>query len=138
MNELEKVKSKNVKYKINDLKKVKSFKHYCKVALEEYQSICDNTILKREWLKKHFDTGYYFEEIFDKGDFFENEFQFKNGDLELYDNCVFGFAITVHRKFFQDELNFKILFEMLFYEEKIYPEKLEEITRFIKNQTIPF
>lgn len=141
MNKLEKIQKleiKNVKYKINNLQRVKLRKQYCKVALEEYQYVCDNTILKKEWLKKHFDAGYYFEEFFDKGDFFDNEFQFKNGDLKLIDDCIFGFSITVNRSFFQDELDFKILFERLFYEEKLLPKKLEKITRFMQKQIKPF
>ena len=138
MNDLQKLKINNIEYKIAHLKKVKQYEQYCKDALLEYESLRKENSTRKNWLRKHFEVGYLLGEVLYAGDFFNDETQFLSGNLEILDETVYGFSITIPRKYFEAQLNLKIKFEKLFYDEQIYPEKLEEIMNFRQNQIEPF
>lgn len=117
------IKKNNFTTYISQLETVKSHHNLCKKAVEEYD---EDLTAQKEWLIKHFELGLLFEEIFDLGFFFNNEESSKSDDLLLLDNSVYGFKINASRDDFEYEIKFKKVFENLFFEKKLFPEKLAE------------
>lgn len=121
------IKKSNFKYYISELQTVKQHHVYCKKAVDEYSDNCNkNTATQKEWLIKHAELGLYFEDIFDLGFFFNNEESFYRDDLLLLDDSAYGFKIKASRDDFEYELKFKKIFQDLFFDKKLYPEKLDE------------
>lgn len=99
--------------KIENLQEVDGYNSYCELALEEYEFMekDENSIAK--WIKEHTVVYSHFEEIFDRGDFFDGVSQFKYSPLELLDETIYGFSINVPRKYFEKQLRFVMLYEEL-------------------------
>lgn len=99
--------------KIEKLQEVDGYNSYCELALEEYEFMekDENSIAK--WIKEHSVVYSHFEEIFDRGDFFDGVSQFKYSPLELLDETIYGFSINVPRKYFEKQLRFVMLYEEL-------------------------
>ncbi|HSD14581.1 MAG TPA: hypothetical protein VLB74_08025 [Flavobacterium sp.] len=68
----------------------------------------------------------FFEDVFDLGFFFNNEESSNKDDLLLLDDSVYGFKIKASRDDFECEIKFKKIFQQLFFDKKLYQEKLDE------------
>ena len=136
-NSLIEIKKSNFISYISQLETVKQHYALCKKAVDEYYDFHNiNTTTEKEWLIKYIELGLFFEDIFDLGFFFNNEESSHKDDLLLLDNSAYGFKIKASRDDFEYEIKFKLIFENLFYEKKIYPEKLNEIKNL--DDDIPF
>lgn len=140
LEELKNIKINNFKGYISQLETVKSKSEKCKLALLEYKIDSIDIKSKQKWLSKHLELGLLFEEIFWFSDFFNDDNAVNNYDLTLLDESVYGFKITVPRIYFEDAINFKILFQNLFFEKKILINELDEYKKcFLSNEDgIPF
>lgn len=125
--ELKNIKKNNFLGYLSQLKTVKENYLICKQAVLEYNSECQNNIIaQKEWLNKHIDLGILFEDIFDFGIYFHSLKSAENDNLELMDSSVIGFRIIADREDFEYEIKFKIIFQRLFFEEKLCITELEK------------
>lgn len=126
-NSIIELKKNNFKCYISQLEKVKQHYSLCKKAVDEHSNNQNiNTTTQKEWLIKYTELGLLFEDIFDLGFFFNNEESSQKDDLLLLDNSVYGFKIKASRDDFEYEIKFQKIFQFLFFEKKLYPEKLDE------------
>lgn len=107
--------------------KVQELDEVCKVALEEYNTCSNNDALLRDWLMKYFDIGYNKLAIF----YYDHlDYSVEKDEVvhPHFGNSPIGeYGVCIDRKYYENLIEFDEIFKMLFYERKIYPEKLKEI-----------
>lgn len=116
--------------------KVQELDAICKVAVEEYKTYNNDSQLK-EWLIKYFDIGYNELAIFpyDHLDYSINDDEVVHSH---FGNSPIGeFGVCIDRRYYKNLIEFDDVFKMLFYERKIYSEKLKEIEEEMQNIIIP-
>lgn len=108
----------------------------CKIALEEYR-ICNGASQLKDWLIKYFDIGHNKLAIF----YYDHLDYSVNNDEVVhphFGNSPIGeFGVCIDRMFYENLIEFDDVFKMLFYERKIYPEKLKEIEEEMQKIAIP-
>lgn len=117
--------------------KVQELDTVCKVALKEYNTCSNNDALLKEWLMKYFDIGYNKLAIF-----YYDHLDYSVNDDEVvhphFGNSPIGeFGVCIDRRYYENLIEFDDVFKMLFYERKIYSEKLKEIEEEMQNIAIP-
>jgi hypothetical protein len=119
---LKDIKIKNFDIHISELEKIKSKSEICKIAIDKYKLInLDDLEIKKEWLMEFLDLGILFINFFDLANYFKNEDDVNHSDLLLLDKSIYGFEIKVPRADFENEIKFKLVFDNLFFEEKLLP-----------------
>jgi hypothetical protein len=119
---LKDIKIKNFNIHISELEKIKSKSEICKIAIDKYKLInLDDLEIKKEWLLEFLDLGISFINFFDLANYFKNEHEVNHSDLLLLDKSIYGFEIKVPRADFENEIKFKLVFDNLFFEEKLLP-----------------
>lgn len=113
MSNIVKIKMDSFIRKIENLQEVDGYYKYCELALEEYEFMEKDKNSIAKWVKEHSGVYSHFEEILDRGDFFDGVSQFKHSPLELLDETIYGFSINVPRKYFEKQLRFVMLYEEL-------------------------
>lgn len=115
--------------------KVQELDAVCKVAVEEYKTYNNGSQLK-EWLIKYFDIGYNELAIF-----YYDHLDYSVDDEVVhphFGNSPIGeFGVCIDRKYYENLIEFDDVFKMLFYERKIYSEKLKEIEEEMQKVAIP-
>lgn len=121
-----------VEYGVN----IQELDNLCKVALAEYSTITGDLQLK-EWVIKYFDIGYNKLAIF----YYDHLDYSVNNDEVVhphFGNSPIGeFGVCIDRKYYENLIEFDDVFKLLFYERKIYPEKLKELEEEIQKIAIP-
>ncbi|WP_294307945.1 hypothetical protein [uncultured Chryseobacterium sp.] len=117
--------------------KVQELDAVCKVALEDYNTCSNNDALLKDWLMKYFDIGYNKLAVF-----YYDHLDNSVGEDEVvhphFGNSPIGeFGVCIDRMYYENLIEFDDVFKMLFYERKIYPEKLKEIEEEMQNIAIP-
>ncbi|WP_312090990.1 hypothetical protein [Chryseobacterium sp.] len=112
--------------------KVQELDAVCKIALEEYR-ICNGASQLKDWLIKYFDIGYNKLAIF----YYDHLDYSVNNDEVVhphFGNSPIGeFGVCINRMYYENLIEFDDVFKMLFYERKIYPEKLKEMEKEMQN-----
>lgn len=100
----------------------------CKTALEEYKN-CNDTPQLKDWVIKYLDMGYDKLFCFSVEHLKEEELLhpwFFKGFC-FFKSPIIDFDIYIHRKYYENIIEFEDVFNKLFYEKEVYPEKLKEI-----------
>lgn len=115
--------------------KIQEFEEDCRIALLAYNN-CESDLQLKEWLINHYTKGakltmFYYNHLdytAEKGETIHPHFG--NSPCE-------EFAIFIDRKYYENIIHFHEIFQMLFYDKKLYPEKLKEIQDEMKNIVLP-
>lgn len=119
--------------KLNKLTELHRFEEYAKKELVRYKSIISKNPKIKEWLIKNeeFASKELACFLIDYLDYSENEEEIYH--LLAYRNVEQKFEIFIQRNDFRNLIEYKELFDELYYIKKIYPEGLKRIKEEINN-----
>lgn len=123
---------KGVEYGVN----IQELDAVCKTALQEYES-CSNDAHLKDWLIKYFDIGYNKLIIFQ---YDHLDYEVSKGEVKHphFGNSPIGeFGVCINRKYYENLIRFEEVFKMLFYEKRLYPEKLKEMEEEMSKIVLP-
>lgn len=115
---------------------IQRFDSVCSIALSELND-CKDLSEQKDWLVRYFDLGYNKLVIFS---YDHLDYSVKKGEVvhPYFGNSPVGeFGVCIDRKYYENLIEFEKVFKELFYEKKVYPEKLEEIRKEMEKIVLP-
>ena len=113
--------------KIDQCIRLEQYETDCKKALEKYQLIMEDDAQLKQWVIEYFNIGYCKLAGFYFGYLDYSVEPEKEKHLHIANSPNNDFGVIVDREHFENMIEFDEIFTHLYFDRKLYPEKIKEM-----------